>query len=301
MTEILSKSSGEEVECLCNDVFAQLTDSSYKSRNNTLNRLRLICGKGECVCGTLTPSQNLSYLLQVQAEKVLDLSIGLSLIHNYTSLAKDKHWQSVLEQMLRLSLTDSPSDSITHFFDQLWKFQGLKFFTISLVEDFIQSKSNYLEEDVFEMFKESLHGTNPSCVLTDEKFERLVYWGSNSPWIFCTVTSVLNTWMQRIVDTTRLYNGCVSVVASFVSKVRLKCRENKRDFVLLYPAELHSIVSLLDIKPTIFPQSTASMGSLTLSTVVSLLEQNLEKKPVQTLCLLTHFPDWSSFLNRPKQ
>uniref|UniRef100_A0A1B6HA32 Uncharacterized protein n=1 Tax=Homalodisca liturata TaxID=320908 RepID=A0A1B6HA32_9HEMI len=298
MTEVLNKSSGEEIEHLCNDVLAQLIDSSFKSKNNALNQLRLICGKSECVCGTLTPSQNLSYLLQVQAGKILDLSIGLSLIRNYTSLAQDKHWQSVLERMLRLSLSDSPSDSVTHFFDQLWRFHGLKFFTISLVEDFIQSKPKYLEEDVFEVFKESLQGIKPSCVWTHEKFDRLVYWSSNSTRIFCTVTSVLNMWLQRIVGATRLYEGCVTIVVSFISKVRLKCMESEIDFVLLYPAELHSIVSLLDIKPTIFPHIAASVGALTLSTVVSILRQNLEKKPMQTLCLLTHFPEWSSFLNR---
>uniref|UniRef100_A0A1B6LUG9 Uncharacterized protein n=1 Tax=Graphocephala atropunctata TaxID=36148 RepID=A0A1B6LUG9_9HEMI len=295
---IVSKSSDEEIERLCRDVLAQLTDSSYKSKNDSLSRLRLICGKGDCGCGVLTPAQSLRYLLRVQGDKTPDLSVGLSVIRNYASLASDKHWQIVLEHMLRMSLSDPASDTKNYFCDQLWNFPGLRFFTISLIEDFLQSKTHYVEEDVFEVFKEALQGVNAKCVWADQNLDRLVYWSSNSPKIFCTVTSVLNSWLRTVVSATGQYETCVSVVTGFVSKVRTKCTEHQRDYVLLYPAELHAIVSLLDIKPTFLPHSVASGGSLTLSTVVTLLRQSLQKKPIQTLCLLTHFPEWSYFIER---
>lgn len=86
--------------------------------------MRRICGKCECDCKNLTPSQKLCRLIKLMRCNVTDYSVGLSVIQNYNSLASEKHCQEALERLLTWSLSDTVSERKYNFLDQLWSSQG---------------------------------------------------------------------------------------------------------------------------------------------------------------------------------
>lgn len=155
-----------------------------------------------------------------------------------------------------------------------------------------------MEEDILDVFGELSKEHVKSSIPSDTKYERIILWSSNSAKIFCTVSSIFNALLQRIIKSGGHYKFGTSIVSQFIVNVKLKCVASKKDFVQLYPLEYHSLVSILDINPGCFPKISAFKASVTISNVIELIKLNLTENPVQTLCILTHFPDWLPHVNR---
>lgn len=174
---------------------------------------------------------------------------------------------------------------------------GLRNFTINVIDELMQYYINRVEEEMFAIYDISLENIISSEVVwEDNQFEKYVFWSSKSTKIFTTISSLLNSCLLRVVGATNHYEPCVKVVKQFVDKVKTECDGNKQDFVLLYPYEYHSLVFLMDIPPEAFSETPENVGSVGLETVVELVKQNLKTKPVQTFCLLTHFPKWVPYI-----
>lgn len=174
---------------------------------------------------------------------------------------------------------------------------GLRNFTIDVIDELVQFSINRVEEEIFSIYVKSLEDIILSEVIwEDNQFDKYVFWSSKSSKIFTTVSSLLNSCLLRVVGPTNHYERCVKVVKQFVDKVKTECDGNKQDFVLLYPYEYHTLVFLLDIPPEVFPEKPENVGSICLETVVELVKKNLQTKPVQTVCLLTHFPKWVLYI-----
>jgi hypothetical protein len=174
----------------------------------------------------------------------------------------------------------------------------LKDFSLTTVENLIAQNGNLLEEDILNLFEESVKINEQSTKYLDYKYDRITLWCSNSSRIFCSVTSILNALLLRTSNTFRVYNAFINAVNQFICNVQLKCIESEKDFVLLYPFEYHSLVSILSINPDNFPESPIAKSSVSILSVVELIKSSLEKKPLQTLCVLTHFPAWIPYINR---
>ncbi|XP_054276174.1 uncharacterized protein LOC128995249 [Macrosteles quadrilineatus] len=286
----------KEIESLCKDVCDNLQDGLNAEESKSLRQLRIMCGLRECGCSLFTPSQNLRRILKViSSESALSLSVGLAIISNCDILEQEKHCNEVLERIAKLAISMEPSEERNHFLAQLWNYSGLKHFTISTIEDVISHHCYFLEKDVLEVFTQSVQ-LNSHRPLRDLRYERILQWSCNSSRIFCAVTSIFNEVLQESVKLYGQYKAAISVISQFIDDVRLTCIGNKKDFVLLYPIEYQSLVAVLDITPDCYPDCCSVKSSVTIATVVEIIERNISKKPVQTLCILTHFPAWLPYV-----
>lgn len=172
-------------------------------------------------------------------------------------------------------------------------FLGLNKFKTHVLEELIYKESKYIEEDIFQMFEKVFStGEEPEHLWREDRFARLVLWSCDSGKIFYAVTSVLNSWLLRAVNSTNQYKSSLGIINTFICKVKEKCAEGKEDFVSLYPREYHSLISLLDIEQELF----AKQHTNTIMAVVELVKQSLNNKPMQTMCIITHFPEWAKHI-----
>lgn len=79
----------------------------------------------------------------------------------------------------------------------------------------------------------------------------------------------------------------------FICKVKQKCVESNKDFVILYPREYHSLVSLLNVEQEVFKTQLSNKTSALQSAIVEIVRHSFNSRPIQTVCILTHFPDWA--------
>lgn len=87
--------------------------------------LREVCGKRECGCVNYTPYQCLRLLLKLElSETVMDYSVGISLINNYSTVGHQAQCRAALERLTMHSLGDSSSTVRDSFLDQIWNWQG---------------------------------------------------------------------------------------------------------------------------------------------------------------------------------
>lgn len=147
-----------------------------------------------------------------------------------------------------------------------------------------------MEDDIFRIFQGVIReGKEADSLWKEERFIRITSWSCESARIFCIVTSMMNSWFLRIVKSALQYKPALSVVNTFICKVKQRCSQYNKDFVFLYPKEYHSLICLLDINPEVFSRSV-------LTSVLDIVRASMDKHPIQTRCLLTHFSQWITIL-----
>lgn len=141
-----------------------------------------------------------------------------------------------------------------------------------------------------ELFLKLYFETSEDDIIKTDSIECWVQWSSMSPFIFQTITTVLNNILIHSKNRLIILN----IIEDYVLSVIKYCSLKNLNFVQLYPLDFQSLVILLRVEP-----STIKFDP-TFNDLVQFIDRSMKshlRDPHISLMFLSHFPKWIPFFN----